>query len=90
MQKKYLFRGQIDIRVISFIVQECISPQIEDPNNPGTCCDIHAQGDGTQCACTFPQIDDPDNKGKCCQHDPTDNTKCIIGKSFFTLTYKKD
>ena len=71
-------------------ILECNSQQTEDPDNPGTCCDIHALGDGTQCACVSPQINDPDNNGECCHPDPTDNTKCIIGKSFFTLTYKKD
>merc|ERR1712117_790672 len=29
----------------------CILPQINNPDNPDTCCDPHALGDGTQCGC---------------------------------------
>ena len=68
-------------------VLECNSQQIEDPDNPGTCCDIHALGDGTQCACVSPQINDPDNNGECCHPDPTYNTICFVGKSYFTMVY---
>ena len=68
--------------------QGCTSPQIEDPNNPGSCCDAHALGNGTQCSCVSPQINDPDNNGECCVPDSTFPTKCSQGSPDY-LTWLK-
>ena len=66
---------------IFLFFSECVLPQIEDPDKPGTCCNAHALGDGTQCECVSPQINDPDNQGECCVPNSTDPTICAIGKS---------
>ena len=82
---KYFIREQLNSDFFLVSVEGCNSGQIEDPDNPGTCCNSHVY-DSTKCECVSPQIVDPDNKRKCCQPDSTHSNRCIVGNSCFTLT----
>ena len=53
----------------------CNDPQINDPSQPGQCCDPNEK-DQNKCACSSPQIDDPINIGECCDPNDNDQTKC--------------
>ena len=58
-----------------FSTIDCNAPQINDPGQPGQCCDPN-YNDPTKCACNVPQIDDPMNIGECCDPNGNNPNKC--------------
>ena len=66
-----------------------MSPQIDNNDIPGTCCDAHVLGDGSQCACVSPQINDPEHNGECCDPDSTNPSICAMSK-LYSQKWKKN